>query len=199
MRAGCQAEMGAAYHPRVSYDNANNNTRVNGMAKEAEENVLSAQNPNTVISILSPSLFSWDLWDPEMRIKACSLIGTIWLLSARLGYEVVKNSSFNHYPNNSVGLNDCNPIWPFAILSATITRLQFHGLWRTNSPSNKDQNKTLAHRWPYPSPLLHLQGDHFMSGYLYHYGHLSTLHRAKSKGVKIYPCNLSTFGQSVSF
>jgi len=49
MRAGCQAGMGAAYHPRISYNNANNNTRVNGMAKEAEENELSAPNPNTVI------------------------------------------------------------------------------------------------------------------------------------------------------
>lgn len=79
-----------------------------------------------------------------MRIKAFRLIGTIWLLSVRLGYEVVKNNSFYHYPNNSVGLNDCNPIWPFAILSATITRLKFHDLWRANSPPNKDQNKTLS-------------------------------------------------------
>lgn len=61
MRAGCQEEMGAAYHARVSYDNANNNTSVTGIAKEAEENVLSAQNPNTVIwemySILSHLYF----------------------------------------------------------------------------------------------------------------------------------------------
>lgn len=71
------------------------------------------------------SLFSQDLLDPELKIKARRLIDTIWLLSMRLGREVIKNNSSCHYPNNSAGLSDCNPIWPFVILSAAITVLRF--------------------------------------------------------------------------
>lgn len=90
------------------------------------------------------SLFSQELPDPELKIKACRLMDTIWLLSMRLGREVIKNNSSCHYPNNSVGLSDCNPIWPFVILRAAITRLQFRDLWRANSPPNKGQTRARA-------------------------------------------------------
>lgn len=92
------------------------------------------------------SLLSQDLLDPELKIKACRLIDTIWLVSMRLGHEVIKNNSSCHYPNNSVGLSDCNPIWPFVIRSAAITRLRFRDLWRANSPPNKHPGPH-AHLW----------------------------------------------------
>lgn len=90
------------------------------------------------------ALFSRDLLVPELKIKACRLIDTLWLLSMRLRHEVIKNNSSCHYPNNSVGLSDCNPIWPFVIPSAAIVRLQFHHLWRANSPPNKGQTRARA-------------------------------------------------------
>lgn len=55
-------------------------------------------------------LFSQDLLVPELKIKACRLIDTLWLLSKRPRLEVIKNNSSCHYPNNSVGLSDCNPV-----------------------------------------------------------------------------------------
>lgn len=49
-------------------------------------------------------LFSQDLLHPELKMKTCRLIDIIWLLSMKLGHEVVRNNSSCHYPNNSVGL-----------------------------------------------------------------------------------------------
>lgn len=86
-------------------------------------------------------LFSWDLLVPEMKIKTCRLIDTLWLLSMRPRHEIIKNNSSWHYPNNSVGLSDCNPVWPFVITSTAIVRLQFHDLWGANSPPNKGKTR----------------------------------------------------------
>lgn len=111
-----------------------------------------------------------------MKIKAFGLVDTIWLLSARLGCEVIKNNSFCHYPNNSVGLSDCNPTWPFVILSATITRLHFHDLWRANSPPNKGQNtaRALCTSWGEQGAVA-MPGS--ISGGLCHWSHLNNFHQ----------------------
>lgn len=100
--------------------------------------------PNLEDVFCVSSLFSQDLLDPELNIKACRLIDSIWLLSMRLGCEVIKNNSSCHYPNSSVGLRDCDPMWPFVVLSAAITRLKFHDFWKASSPPDKGQTRVGA-------------------------------------------------------
>lgn len=122
--------------------NATGNARMSGMTEEMKGNVFPAET-SKFGRCLPPVilLFSRDLLVLELKIKTYRLIDTLWLLSMRPRHEVIKNNSSCHYPNNSVGLSDCNPVWPSVIPSTAIVRLQFHDLWGANSPPNKSKTR----------------------------------------------------------
>lgn len=91
--------------------NATGNAKMSGMTEEMKGNVFPAET-SKFGRCLPPVilLFSWDLLVLELKIKTYRLIDTLWLLSMRPRHEVIKNNSSCHYPNNSVGLSDCNPV-----------------------------------------------------------------------------------------
>lgn len=97
--------------PGQGRGNAMDRARMSGMTEEMQGNVFPGETSKfgrwLPLVIL---LFSQDLLVPELKIKACRLVDTPWLLSMRLRREVIKNNSSCHYPNNSVGLSDCNPV-----------------------------------------------------------------------------------------